>query len=73
MTTGDNPDGLKLTQDEAFALLGLCLTSPQGIDPLSERALRKLAEFCARSNHNEHNLEFRKPSIQQRGFSRAGA
>ena len=73
MTTGDNPDGLKLTQDEAFALLGLCLTSPQGIDGLSERALRKLAEFCARSNHNEHNLELRKSSALKRGIGRAGA
>lgn len=52
MTTGIHPSGLKLTEEEAFALLGLCLTSPNGLDPASERALRKLAEYCsATSNH----------------------
>ncbi len=52
MTTG-NPGGLKLTEEEAYALLGLCLTSPQSLDANSERALRKLAEYCTSSNTNE--------------------
>ena len=50
MTTGNNPSGLKLTEEEAFALLGLCLTSPNGLDKVSERALRKLAEYCSSSS-----------------------
>jgi hypothetical protein len=41
-------EGLKLTEEEAFSLLGLCLTSPQKLDGISEAALRKLAEFCSR-------------------------
>lgn len=40
--------GLELTEDEAFALLGMCLTSPQALDSVSEQALKKLAEFCNR-------------------------
>jgi len=56
MAAGVTPDGLKLTEEEAFALLGLCLTSPTGLDVTSERALRKLAEYCTSgSNHIEHN------------------
>jgi hypothetical protein len=52
MATGRNPAGLELNEDEAFALLGLCLTSPQALDAVSEKALRKLAEYCiSRSNH----------------------
>lgn len=57
MTTG-KPEGLRLTEEEAFSLLGMCLTSPQGLDAISERALRKLAEYCtstSRSNSNNHN------------------
>lgn len=53
MTTG-HPEGLKLTEEEAFSLLGMCLTSPQSLDAISERALRKLAEYCTtRSNSTE--------------------
>ena len=53
MPTGQ-PEGLKLTEEEAFTLLGLCMTSPQKLDATSERALRKLAEYCTkRSNSTE--------------------
>lgn len=38
--------GLELSEEEAYALLGMAMTSPQTLDPTSERALRKLAEFC---------------------------
>ena len=57
MSTGHDPEGgLKLSEEEAFSLLGLCLTSPQGLDATSERALRKLAEYCTnRCNHSERN------------------
>ena len=58
MSTGPNPAGLELTEEEAFALLGMCLTSPQAIDAVSEKALRKLAEYCiSRSNHKATHLE----------------
>jgi hypothetical protein len=57
MNTGNLPDGLRLTEDEAYSLLGLCLTSPTGLDPTSERALRKLADFCtSRSNPKDHSI-----------------
>jgi hypothetical protein len=46
MTTGPYPEGLELTEEEAFQLLELCLTSPQKLDATSERALRKLADYC---------------------------
>ena len=49
MTTGD-PEGLRLTEEEAFSLLALALTSPEKLDANSERALRKLAKYCTRSN-----------------------
>jgi len=47
---------LELTEDEAFALLALCMTSANTMDPTSEKAMRKLAEFCrnnflSNSNH----------------------
>ena len=56
MSTGMDPEGgLRLSEEEAFSLLGLCLTSPQALDATSERALRKLAEYCTqRCNHSEN-------------------
>jgi hypothetical protein len=58
---GSDPEGLRLTEEEAFSLLGLCLTSPTGLDKTSERALRKLADYCARSNSKDHinSISFR--------------
>ena len=55
MSSGTDPEGgLKLSEEEAFSLLGLCLTSPQSLDRTSEGALRKLAEYCTqRCNHSE--------------------
>ena len=52
MTVRDFPEGLELTEEEAFALLGLCLTSPTKLDVVSEKALKKLAEYCSKSNHH---------------------
>jgi hypothetical protein len=57
MTTGDNPAGLSLTEEEAYSILALCLTSPQGLDAVSERALRKLAEYCTSTRHSKEYLE----------------
>jgi hypothetical protein len=57
MKAGIVPDGLRLTEEEAFSLLSLCLTSPNRLDITSERALRKLAEYCTkRSNSLENNI-----------------
>lgn len=35
-----------LSEEEAFALLGLCMTSTQQLDPIAESAMRKLANMC---------------------------
>lgn len=37
---------LDLTEEEAFALLGLCMTSPEKLDATAEQAMRKLAGYC---------------------------
>lgn len=46
MTLGRCLTGLELSEEEAFALLALCLASPYALDENSEKALRKLAAFC---------------------------
>jgi hypothetical protein len=51
MAEGLIAEGLVLTEEEAFALLGLCLTSSLKIDSTSELALKKLAAYCSNSNH----------------------
>lgn len=40
-------DQLRLTEDEALALLGLCMTSPGPVDAVAVQAMRKLAEYCS--------------------------
>lgn len=47
--------GLELTEDEAFALLGLCLTSPGRFDNTAKEAMLKLAEYCAQRSEAEDN------------------
>lgn len=54
-------DRLELTEDEAYALLSLCITSDMPLDVQSERALRKLADFC--KNHKNSTSNHRKPTI----------
>ncbi len=51
MAGGVDPAGLKLTEEEAFSLLGLCLTSPTKLDVTAEMALKKLAEYCSECNY----------------------
>lgn len=47
--------GLQLNDEEANALLAMCLTSPHKLDGIAESALRKLAHYCIQtSNHKEH-------------------
>ncbi len=53
MISGTLPEGLRLTEEEAYALLTMCLTSPHKLDADSEAALRKLAEYC--SSYRSHN------------------
>ena len=64
MPIGDNPGGLKLTEEEAFALLGLCLTSPNGLDNTSEKALRKLAEYCSKGRSSHHSIIHASSSVR---------
>lgn len=71
MKPGNTPEGLRLTEEEAFSLLSLCLTSPNRLDLTSERALRKLAEYCTkRSNplENNINLEYEQLSENARAI-----
>jgi hypothetical protein len=51
MVEGVKSEGLVLTEEEAFSLLGLCLTSSLKLDGTSELALRKLAAYCSESNY----------------------
>lgn len=37
---------LTLTEEEAFALLSMCMLTTMTLDKTSERALRKLADYC---------------------------
>ena len=72
--TGNIPDGLQLTEEEAFALLSLCLTSTMQLDATSEKAVRKLAAYCSvqQLSSNHHSVEPSSHSIH-RGLERAGA
>ena len=48
MAVGNQPEGLKLTEEEAFALLGLCLTSPTGLDAVSEESAQEVGGILFR-------------------------
>ncbi len=49
---------LDLSEEEAFALLGLCMTSPNKLDATAEKAMRKLADFCksGKSIGSQHSV-----------------
>jgi hypothetical protein len=47
---------LELSEDEAFALLHLAMTSEAALDQVSETAVRKLAEYC---KDHQRNHSFR--------------
>ena len=55
-----NIGGLRLTEEEAYALLSLCITSPVAVDETAQVAILKLAEYCSQrsetSNHKEIHL-----------------
>jgi len=42
----DSKPALTLTEEEAFALLSMCMLTTMTLDKTSERALRKLADYC---------------------------
>ena len=42
----DSKTALTLTEEEAFALLSMCMLTTMTLDKTSERALRKLADYC---------------------------
>lgn len=73
MNTGSNPEGLRLTEEEAYSLLNLCLTSPNGLDAVSERALRKLAEYCTSSSNTETHIIHPQNFRLTRELNKAGA
>lgn len=50
-----HPDRLELTEDEAYALLALCMTSDLALDGQSEKALKKLADFCKGHKNSRSN------------------
>jgi len=63
MLTGIKPGALVLTEEEAFAILSLCLTSPQVMDALSERAVKKLADYCSRHGKREDGHYSNPPQV----------
>lgn len=40
------PAPLRITRDEAMALLSLCMLAPDSVDPAAEQGLIKLANAC---------------------------
>lgn len=57
MLNGLRSERLQLTEEEALALLSLCVMSEEQLDATSEKALNKLAAFCrkGKSNKSNHN------------------
>ena len=51
----------QLTEEEAFALLSLCVMSEEDLDAVSEKAIRKLADFC-RAHGSDCNHSAPAPS-----------
>ncbi|MBV6459864.1 MAG: hypothetical protein HONBIEJF_03019 [Fimbriimonadaceae bacterium] len=60
---------IELSEEEAEALLGLCLTSPQKLTAISEKALKKLAAFCSSGFRNHSSISNHK---DQRELEKAG-
>ncbi len=53
---------LLLTEEEAYSLLMMCMVSPHKVDPVTEVALRKLANFCKTSHYYIPDSEQEKVS-----------
>lgn len=67
-------DGLQLSEEEAYAILTLCLTSPQALDATSEKAIRKLAAYCTaqRQAHSHHKENADENKVVKLELNRAG-
>jgi len=72
MITGPEPAGLELTEEEAYGLLAMCLTSPQGIDGTSEAAIRKLAAYCIELSNHSTSVGILSGSATEVELERAG-
>jgi len=53
LTMEEIRERLELTEDEAFALLALAMTSEMALDKDSEKAVKKLVDYCKR--HQRHH------------------
>ncbi len=75
MSVEGEPAGLKLTEEEAYSLLVMCLMSPHGIDKTTESALRKLAEYCAAASTNRKHpsIHLYDPEASQSEVNKAGS
>lgn len=68
MTIGISSRRLELTEEEAFALLALAMTSANELDVTSQTAMRKLADFCREYYTDERNYR----RLASRELSEAG-
>jgi len=73
MINGQKPAGLELTEEEAYGLLAMCLTSPQGIDGTSEAAIRKLASYCIELSNRTHSVEGAAEKFSGQELEKAGS
>ncbi len=55
MLLGQESERLQLTEEEAFALLSLCMMSEGKLCETSEKALKKLADYCRIHTNLESN------------------
>ena len=55
MLNGHESSRLQLTDDEALALLSLCMMSEEQLDAVSENAIKKLANYCRRETTGNSN------------------
>lgn len=55
MLNGQESARLQLTEEEAFALLSLCVMSEEQLDAVSETAIKKLADYCRKDNTDPSN------------------
>lgn len=57
MLDGLRSERLQLTEEEALALLSLCMMSEEQLDVTSEKALKKLAAFCRNGKSRKSNYK----------------
>ena len=55
MLLGQESEKLQLTEEEAYALLSLCMMSEEKLSVTSEKALKKLADYCRIHTNLESN------------------